>query len=140
MRIFRELKSIGKRSFFYIGQGYAVAALPFAFLGYASSIYYLAIGNLPDLNNLFPTFSSFLILAAITLPAMCCLVGYVYMKKSWLYRISQVVTVESNPYQNTLIAPINIPIWEGYVKLFKKFEIDTEELEEIIERSKNFAG
>lgn len=130
------LKNIIKRALFYIQQGYSLAALPFAFLGYASSIYYLAIKNIPFLLKLFPTFETFLIIAGLTLPFFCGIVGLIYMKKSFLYRESQHVMVESNPYQVSILPPIYIPLWNALVGLLKKEGIDTTEIEKILKNSR----
>jgi len=92
------LVRIGKRSLSYVWKGYSIASLPFAFFGYASSIYYLAITNISYLHDIFPHFSDFLVLAAVTLPIFCGLVGYIYMKRSWLFRADVIVQTESNPY------------------------------------------
>lgn len=131
-----NLRRILKRALFYIITGYGLASLPFVFLGYASSIYYLAIGNIPFLHDLFPNFHIFLSVAAITLPILCGLVGYSYMKVFWFFKESQEITTESNPYSNIKIAPVTIPYWIAAIELFKQHGIDTKELELIIKRSK----
>ena len=124
------------RSLFYMRQGYSLAALPFALLGYASSIYYLAIQNIPFLNRLFPHFSDFLLLAGITLPFACVFIGWVYMKRSFFFKTAQKVLVEANPYSVRKITPVNIPFWEVISKLAKLHGIDTSKIDKILEESK----
>lgn len=102
-----KLKKIFERSMYYFEKGYSFTATPFAFLGYASSIYYLAIQNIPVLKDLFPRFSDFLFLAVLTLPLLCGLVGYFYMKRSWLFKAEQEINMESNPYAYRLTVGIN---------------------------------
>ncbi len=86
-----------KRSLFYAQKGYSLSSLPFMFLGYASSIYYLSIQNIPVLLKLFPHFTNFLIIAALSLPVFCIGVGYIFMKKSFLFKSELEVQIESNP-------------------------------------------
>lgn len=133
----RRLKKILKRALHYVRQGYALASLPFVFLGYTSSIYYLAIENMPSLHTIFPRFHNFLIVAGLTLPILCGLIGYLYMKRSWLFRVSQEINVEANPYQTVKIPPVSVPFWEALIKLCRQRGIDTAELEKTVERSKN---
>lgn len=105
-----KLKRVGKRLLFYVTQGYALASLPFVFLGYATSIYYLAIERISFINVLFPNFTSFLLVASVGLIGLCGLIGYVFMKRSWLYRESLEVTVESNPYHKYKVVPVYLPL------------------------------
>jgi len=128
-------KRILTRAFFYMRQGYSLASLPFALLGYASSIYYLAIKNIPLLEYFFPHFSDFLFLAAVTLPVSCVLLGWIYMKRSFLFRTAQEIIVESNPYNVSKIAPVVIPFWEMMSKLAKLHGIDTSRIDKILQES-----
>jgi len=132
-----SLKRVAKRALYYIRQGYSLASLPFVFLGYASSIYYLAIENIPFLHSIFPRFSSFLIIAGVTLPILCGLIGYTYMKRSWLFRVASEIQTESNPYTTVKIAPVSLPLYkllreiaikEGYLDI-------ATQLDQIIKKS-----
>jgi len=100
-------RKVLERSLYYFQQGYSFTSLPFAFLGYASSIYYLAVQNVPFLLGLFPSFSSFLLVAAATLPILCAAVGFVYMKRSWFFRAEQEVHAESTPWSYKLTPGIS---------------------------------
>jgi len=134
------MNRVGKRALFYIRRGYSLASLPFVFLGYASSIYYLAIENIPFLHRIFPSFSSFLILAGVTLPILCGLIGYTYMKRSWLFRVASEIQIESNPYTTEKIAPVSLPIYKLFKKIALKeghFEI-ANQIDQIINKSEKF--
>lgn len=114
-------KKIFKRGLFYIQQGYSIASLPFAFLGYASSIYYLAIQNIPFLEGIFPGFADFLVTAGIGLPILCGLVGYCYIKRSWLFKTAMIVQTEANPFTTKITTPVNIPAWQFQALLARKY-------------------
>ena len=133
----RTIKRIGKRSLYYIRQGYALASLPFIFVGYASSIYYLAIENIPFLHRIFPRFGSFLAVAGLTLPIFCGLVGYVYMKRSWLFREASRVTMESNPYTSVRVTNVMLPAFKVFRETAKiqNQQSVVEELDKIIKKS-----
>jgi len=102
-------KRMLKRALYYIRQGYALASLPFVFMGYASSIYYLAIERITVLHRIFPSFSHFLTLAGLTLPLFCGLVGYIYVKRSFFFKEMIEVQLEANQYATTKFSPISIP-------------------------------
>lgn len=97
--LLQAFKQVVKRSLSYVTKGYAVASLPLVFLGYASSIYYLAVENTAFLHSVFPSFTSFLIVAALTLPIACGLIGYAYYKRSILFKEELLINAESNPIQ-----------------------------------------
>jgi len=132
----KKLKRILKRALEYAQKGYGIASLPFAFLGYATSIYYLAIQNIPFLKAVFPQFRSFLAVAVITIPALCMLIGYAYMKRSWLFRTAREIQIEADPYATEKIPPVNLPMYYVLCELAKKQGIDTSKVEKIIERSR----
>jgi len=136
-----SLKRAAKRALYYIRQGYSLASLPFAFLGYASSIYYLAIENIQFLHNIFPRFSSFLMVAVSTLPFLCGLIGYAYMKRSWFFREASEIQMESNPYTSVKATNVMLPAFKVFRETAKiQGQIDVvSQLNEIIKRSeKNF--
>ena len=131
------LNRAGKRALFYIRQGYSLASLPFVFLGYASSIYYLAIENISFLQSIFPRFSSFLIIAGLTLPILCGLIGYTYMKRSWLFRVASEIQMESNPYTSVKVTDVMLPAFKVIRELERRQEPEdvVEQLDQIIKQS-----
>ena len=120
-----NLKRMLKRALYYVRQGYALASLPFVFMGYASSIYYLAIERINVLHEIFPSFSHFLTLAGLTLPLFCGLVGYVYVKRSFFFKEMIEVQLEANQYATTKFSPISIPA----NKLFYRMALERGDLD-----------
>lgn len=127
-----DFRKGAKRALYYIRQGYGLASLPLVFFGYASSIYYLAIENVPFLHRFFPSFSSFLLLAGTTLPIGCGFLGYFYMKRSWFFREAAEISTEANPYSTIKVAPVMVPIYklwyefavkEGYTDIANKMRV-----------------
>ncbi len=130
------LKTAGRRGIFYIRQGYGLASMPFSFLGYASAIYYLAVVNQELILLIFPTFESFLLIGGISLAITWGTIGYIYMKRSFLYSEAQTIHVEANPYFQKKVVPSFIPFIEAMNNLCKEHGIETEELEQLIINSK----
>jgi len=132
-----NLKRAGKRALYYIRQGYSLASLPFVFVGYASSIYYLAIENIPFLHNVFPRFSTFLLIAGGTLPIFCGLIGYIYMKRSWLFREASKIQMESNPYTSEKVTNVMLPAFKVFRETARSqglFDV-VHQLDQIIKKS-----
>ena len=101
------------RSLFYYRIGYGTyLALPVSLFGYASSIYYLAINNVPTLKNVFPRFSEFLLLAFIILYPVASLIGWYHFKKSPFFKAQQDILAETNPYTVSKLPELNRPIWK----------------------------
>lgn len=131
----RILTKIIKRSLTYIRQGYSLASLPFTFVAYTSSIYYLMIVNVPVLHAYFPSFRNFILISGV-LFLIWGLIGYAYLKKTWLYRTFSEIMTESNPYTSQKITPVQIPQWEAIATLCQQQGIDTSEMRDIIALSK----
>lgn len=132
----KRLKRILKRALYYVMHGYAIGSLPLVFLGAVSSIYYLLISNIPFLKQTFPHLTTFLVPCIIILPILSGIVGFLFIKKLWFFRVARRIEVEANPYTTKIIPPISIAMWEMWVKLAKLHNIDTTEIEEIIANSK----
>lgn len=132
----RSLKLAFKRALHYYRQGYGLASIPFAVAGYASSIYFLAIQNIPFLLRLFPTFRDFVVVGIMTLPIFCVAVGYFYVKRSTMYTESIEVGVEANPYNWVKVGPMTAVLWEKLIELFEKEGMDTQLMTKILENSR----
>jgi len=101
------------RSLYYYRVGYGTyLALPVSLFGYASSIYYLAVENIPILKNLFPRFHEFLFMAFILIYPLASLIGWYHFKKSPFFRAEQTILAEANPYSVNKLPAISIPMWE----------------------------
>ncbi len=125
-----------KRALHYYRAGYGLTGIPFAVAGYASSIYFLAIQNIPFLLRLFPTFRDFVVVGIITLPIFCITVGYLYVKRSVMYTESIEVSLEANPYNWVKVAPMTAVVWEKFIELLDKEGIDTQLMTKILENSR----
>ena len=125
-----------KRFLFYFREGYGLASLPFAVLGYASSIYYLAVKDNPLILSVFPEFKYFLMVAGVGLPVFCAIVGWTYMKRSFFFKTKQDVMVEANPYTTTRMVPVWLPMWEGLAEILDLHGIDTANIRKIINASR----
>lgn len=116
------------RSLFYYRIGYGTyLALPISLFGYASSIYYLAINNIPSLKTLFPRFNEFLIMAFIVIYPLASLIGWYHFKKSPFFKAQQSILAETNPYTVNKLPELNVPIW----RLFRSLAVN-EGLDEVV--------
>ena len=125
-----------KRSFYYFRQGYSLVTLPFAFLSWSTTIYYLAVERSEVLAGLFPEFMGFLWVGSmLTVPA-CIGFGYLFIKKSWFFRETFEITREVNPYANWKIQKVTLPFWVASIEMWEAHGIDCTELRRIVEASK----
>ena len=87
------------RMWYYFRVGYSTY-LTF-FLGFATTlvtVYYLAINNIPTLQELFPHFWLFAAIALIVGVPAACIIGWFHMKGSALWKSEVDITAEANPY------------------------------------------
>jgi len=123
--------------------GYSLyLSFPVAFIGYASSIYYLAIKNLPFLDVIFPHFHIFVVISLFVLPPFGILLGWLHYKKalSSFFKAEMDVQTEANPYATKITTPINIPPMKVMTQLAKLHGIDTSEVDRIIEETEKKFG
>jgi len=123
--------------------GYSLyLSFPVAFIGYASSIYYLAIRNLPFLDGIFPHFYTFIIASLFILPPLGILLGWLHYKKalSSFFKAEMDVQTEANPYATRIVTPVNIPSMKIMVQLARKHGIDTSEVDKIIRETEKKFG
>lgn len=91
-----DYRRLIKRSFLYVLSGYAIAFIPLNFVGAASSAYYLFVEDNTFLKSLFSSFDLFLFIMGLPLVLFAGLVGYAYLKKTWLFRTNMEIQQESN--------------------------------------------
>ena len=133
-----NLKRIVLRSWFYFRQGYSLyLSYPVSFAAYATSVYYLAVKNIPFLEMLFPHFHTFIIVALFALPIVGIALGWAHFKRllSPFFRAEVDIGVEANPYAMEIMTPVNLPWMHVLSELAKQHGIDTEELDKIISRT-----
>lgn len=135
--LYEFFKRAGKRALYYIKQGYSLVSLPFVFLGYAKSIDYLAIENTRFFHNIFRRFSLFPIVGGLTLPILCGLLGYVYIKCFWLFRVESDIQMDSNLYTSVRFTNVIMPAFKNFRETARNQGlIDiVEQLDQIIKRS-----
>jgi hypothetical protein len=125
-----------KRSYYYFRQGYSLVTLPFSFLSWSTTIYFLMIERSEVLAAIFPQFTGFILVGSlVTIPA-CISFGYIFIKKSWFFRETFEITREVNPYANWKIQTVTLPFWVASIELWEKNGIDCTQLREIVEASK----
>jgi len=92
-------KRLLPRAWYYFRMGYTIyIAFAIGFFGSTSAIYYLAIKSVPVLQEVFPSYTLFLVIVALTFVPASIFAGWVHMKRSPMYRSEQDIAVESNPY------------------------------------------
>lgn len=131
-----DIRRIAKRALSYIKLGMVIGVLPFAFLSYASTIYYLAVVDISLFYQVFPSFKEFLVVSAVSLGIYFGVLGYFYTKRSWLFKTDQEILTEANPYSTEKIAPVAVPFWEAQVELMEQHGIDCTKIKEVLEKSK----
>jgi len=126
-----------QRSWFYFQKGYGTyLSLPFAMTSFATTVYYLAIRSLPVLSKVFPKFHYFLMIFPLIYPIGVGL-GWLHYRKSNQYQREQEITVLSNPFSTTRLAPISLPTWRLFTYMARKEGLNeiADQMDEIIERS-----
>jgi hypothetical protein len=92
-------QNAGFRAWFYFRQGWTTYfAFIFAAINTMVVTYYLAVENIPILQNIFPSFYVYLaITASIGIPLLI-FVGYAHQKKTASYKTEADIYYESNPH------------------------------------------
>jgi hypothetical protein len=122
------------RSFYYFRTGYAIyLSLPLAMISLTTTVYYLAIKNMPILQTLFPGMLEFGLTLIIIVYPLGVVAGWFHFKKMPFYRIEQTINVESNPYSQTKLTPVMIPMWTTLMALAKKEGLDVSEMQKILD-------
>lgn len=97
-------KELGFRVWFYFRQGWSVYfAFVFAALNTLVVTYYLAIEKAPFLQQIFPTFLSYVIIVVSCGIPILVIIGYVHMKKSAVFKAEVDIGIESNPHMKRLL-------------------------------------
>ena len=105
------LKISGLRSWYYFRMGWTTY-LTF-FLAATNSLvvtYYLAIKQLPILEQIFPSvFHYAIIISSLLIPVMS-IAGYIYFKKSPQFMSEADILIESNPHWNRILVNTDITL------------------------------
>ena len=92
-------QNFGFRGWFYFRQGWTTYfAFLFAAINTMVVTYYLAVENIPFLQNIFPSFYVyFAVTASLGIPLLI-FVGYAHQKKTASYKAEADIYYESNPH------------------------------------------
>ena len=114
-------KNLGFRGWYYFRTGWATY---FAFILAAVNTlvvtYYLAIENLPILQQLFPSFTHYVITAVIIGIPTLTITGYMHFKKSHAYKSEADIAIEANPHMRRLLLNTEVILQSN-----NYFEIDS---------------
>lgn len=132
-----SVKRLVQRGLYYVQTGAALGGLPLTLLNFVTIFYYNAIVNIPFLGNIFTNFIVFAVLASVVAVVSFGCLGYFFKRKSRFYSSQVEVDVDANPYMRSKIVPTSIPVYEAFVELFKKYDIDTTEIEALLRNSES---
>jgi hypothetical protein len=138
--------SLPFRSWYYFRTGYAVyLSFIMAIVNVMVTVYYLAVTNIPELESVFPTFTTWAITVIAVGVPLSILIGWVHLKRSPAFRSEMDVTVEANPYYYKLppgywrdaLAPVLLETLKLNIKLLNKETLsdsETKSLKELQEK------
>lgn len=133
-------KNLPFRGWFYFRTGYSqYFAFILALFNMLTLTYYLAISENQNLEIIFPSFLSYLIISSLIGVPLLLLVGYVHLRKSLAYSTEQEVVAEAYPYNFKLPPGIYkecyAPVFLELLKLGRKSlleqKISVEELKKL---------
>jgi len=105
--------------YFRVGFSYYLS-IPVAIIGYATSIYYLAVKNIPFLEMIFPSFIIFTLSGTLGVFVVSVIFGYWYFKRSPIYSRESRINTESNPYNTKFTTPISIPVYKAIANMARR--------------------
>jgi len=138
-----KLEELLFRSWYYFRNGYSTYLnFPVAFFTFISTTYYLAIKNMPFLQDVFAHFYVFVVVAVILIFPLGVFIGWLHMKKTLAYPIQMAINAESNPYNYKIMpgisSDISWPMWHLMLRTMEKLSkkeniLSTEESKEFEE-------
>ncbi len=133
-------KNLGFRGWFYFRQGWSTYfAFIFAAINTLTVTYYLAIENIPTLKDIFPSFTSYVLVLVIVGIPLLVAVGWIHYRRTAAYGAEAEVQVESNPYyykaapgwQKEVVFPVFLQITEMLLKSSKNEKLTEEDIKKI---------
>ena len=92
-------RNLGFRSWFYFRMGWGVYfTFLFAGINTLTVTYYLAIENIPTLKDIFPSFTTYVLVLVIVGIPLLVTVGWVHYRRTAAYGAEAEIQIESNPY------------------------------------------
>lgn len=128
------MKSTKKGDLLHIFQmGYSLANYPLGIFTTLTTIYYLAVNNLPFLKAIFPQFWIFLVVGMVVGIPACLFIGQLYIG-SPLNKAS----TRKNPFSQRLV-PTQFSMYQAVSKMARKegFIAEADELDALIEASRS---
>lgn len=102
---------IGYRAWYYFRMGWSTYfAFVFAAINTLVVTYYLAIENIPELQNIFPSFFSYFGIATLVGIPLLVVIGYIHFKKIPAYSSELDVGVYSNPWLFKVMPGYNLKV------------------------------
>lgn len=135
-----KLEELVFRSWYYFRNGYSMyLSFPVTFFTFVSTTYYLAVKNMPFLQEVFTHFYVFVVVAMILLFPLGVFIGWLHMKKTLAYPTQMAINVESNPYNYKIMpgkeSEITWPMWHLILRIIERMStkeniLSTEERKE----------
>ncbi len=133
-------KSTSFRSWFYFRTGWSVYfAFIFAAINTLVVTYYLAIENIPFLQEIFPTFTHYVIVTVVVGIPVLIGAGYIHFKRSQGFKSEADISIETNPHarRNLMNTEAIVTSYlfsnELMIKILKNEKLSDEEMEKFLE-------
>ena len=118
-------------------------AFIFAAINTLTVTYYLAIENIPSLQNIFPNFFQYVLLVAIIgIPSLIS-IGYLHYKKTPAFKAEADIQIEANPHFRRILLNTEL-LLDSYfkttqllVKLSKNEKLSEDELKDLLTLQKD---
>jgi len=131
-------QNFGFRGWFYFRQGWTTYfAFLFAAINTMVVTYYLAVENIPFLQNIFPSFYVyFAVTASLGIPLLI-FVGYAHQKKTASYKAEADIYYESNPHSLRtyndveLLLQLNLKLVNSLLSDYEKNNTTNEQIDEL---------
>ena len=128
------------RSWFYFRTGWSVYfAFMFAGVNTLVVTYYLAIDNMPFLQEIFPTFTHYVVITILIGIPILVGAGYIHFKKSPGFKSEADIAIETNPHARRILLNTEAIVAsylfsnECMMKMLKDEKITDEEIKKLTE-------
>ena len=135
------------RAWFYFRQGYGLYfAFILASVNTLTITYFLAIERYPVLNEIFPTFIHYVIIAVSVGIPLLITVGYIHYKRSAGYRAEAGIANETNPYARRVLVnsemnlQINLEVLKIIIELSRNEKIEKTQMDKILKLKDELAN
>ena len=137
-------KNLPYRVWFYFRQGWTTYfAFIFAAINTLTVTYYLAIENIPSLQNIFPNFFQYVLLVSIIGIPSLITIGYLHYKKTPAFKAEADIQIEANPHFRRILLNTEL-LLDSYfkttqllVKLSKNEKLSEDELKDLLTLQKD---